>query len=173
MRIREGASRCFMQCLAEELRSGWEDAGIGVAAWKQVGMGLWVQRSGREGTVVGFAVWKHVETDGLMQRSGREGTGMGVAARNQADTYLQVQRSGWERACVGFAEQEVYLMWRRSECLKMCALGAAQINSNQLQPLKSSRSRERLARSFQVCMGNSRSVWVSPGMSWQAPAVRA
>lgn len=38
-----------------------------------------------------------------------------------------------------------------------------------LKSLKSSRSRERLARSFQVCMGNSRSVWVSPGMSWPVP----
>ena len=114
MRIREGASRCFMQCLAEELRSGWGDAGIG------------------------------------------------VAARKQAETYLRVQRSGWEGACVGFAEQEVYLMCRRCEGLKMCALGTAQINSNHSNSLKSSRSRERLAKSFQVCMGHSWNILASP-----------
>ena len=39
-------------------RSGREGTGIGLAAQKQVGMGLWVQRSGREGTEMGVAARK-------------------------------------------------------------------------------------------------------------------
>lgn len=40
---------------ARSLRSGWEDAGIRVAARKQAEMGLRIQRSGRWTTMVGVA----------------------------------------------------------------------------------------------------------------------
>lgn len=71
-----------------------------------------------------------------------------------------MQRSGWERACVGFAEQEVYLMWRRCEGLKVCALGGC---SNQLKPLKFTQILTKSRTACQVIPGLYGSVMECPG----------